>query len=133
MNRKEFVKNTGLAAASIALMPTSLFAGRAEPKIKVAIIGVGLRGQNHLALLLRRDDVELTAICDISERMLGAAKSMITKAGKKQPKVYTGDSNSWQSMVEKEPLDAVIIATPWEWHKPMIIGSLQAGIKYIGT
>ena len=23
--------------------------------------------------------------------------------------------------------------TPWEWHAPMILDSLQAGIKYIGT
>ena len=133
MNRKEFVKNTGLAAASVALMPTGLFASKAEPKVRIAIIGVGLRGQNHLALLLRREDVDLVAICDISDRMLSASQSMISKSGKKQPKVYTGDPYSWKGMVEKEKLDAVLIATPWEWHKSMIIGSLQAGIKYIGT
>ncbi len=27
----------------------------------------------------------------------------------------------------------VIIATPWEWHKPMVIGSLEAGLKYVAT
>jgi len=30
-------------------------------------------------------------------------------------------------------LDGVVIATPWEWHKPMIIGSLDAGVKYVGS
>ncbi len=33
----------------------------------------------------------------------------------------------------KGGLDGVIIATPWEWHKPMVIGSLEAGLKYVGT
>jgi predicted dehydrogenase len=36
-------------------------------------------------------------------------------------------------MLEKEKLDAIIISTPWEWHTPMIIGSLEAGIPYVGT
>src|SRR5687768_10561248 len=132
MNRKEFVRNTGLAAASLAV-PLGLFANNEEPKVRVGIIGVGLRGQNHLSLLLRRNDVEVTAICDISPRMLEAAKAIIAKSGKQQPKVYTGDNNIWRSMVASEKLDTVIIATPWEWHKPMIIGSLQAGLKYVGT
>lgn len=29
----------------------------------------------------------------------------------------------------KGGLDAVIIATPCEWHKSMIVGSVEAGIK----
>jgi hypothetical protein len=94
---------------------------------------VGLRGQNHLDLILRRDDVELIAICDIDNRMLTSSKEMITKSGKKMPQIYTGDDYAWKRMLEKEKLDAVIIATPWEWHKPMIIGSLESGIKYVGT
>ncbi len=60
MNRKDFIKTGGLAAAAMAIMPTGkLFANMADPKVRLAIIGVGARGQGHLDLLLRRDDVEL--------------------------------------------------------------------------
>lgn len=134
MNRKEFIRNTGFAAASLAILPAgSLFAQDAEPKVRMAIIGVGLRGQNHLDLLLRRADVDLVAICDIDNRMLTSAKEIITKSGKKMPQVYTGDEQAWRQMLAKEKLDGVVIATPWEWHKPMIIGALEAGIKYVGS
>ncbi|HVE60348.1 MAG TPA: Gfo/Idh/MocA family oxidoreductase, partial [Chitinophagaceae bacterium] len=134
MNRKEFVKNTGLTVASLAILPSGkLFAQSANPKVRLALIGVGLRGQNHLDLVLRRSDVELVAICDIDERMLTKSKEMITNSGKKMPQVYTGDLYAWKKMLEKEKLDAVIISTPWEWHKEMIIGSLDSGIKYVGT
>ncbi len=136
MNRKEFVKNAGLTAASLAVLPSApLFAGKrnADPKIKMAIIGVGLRGQNHLDLLLRRADADVTAICDVDERMLKSAKEMISKTGKKMPVVYTGDNYSWKKMLDTEKVDGIVIATPWEWHKPMIIGALEAGVKYIGT
>ena len=136
MKRKDFIKATGMTAAAVAIgEPGRLFAmgTRQEEKLRVAIIGVGLRGQNHLDLLLRRNDVELVAICDISDRMLGMAKEIIQKSGKKMPQIFTGDEYTWKKMVELKGLDAVVIATPWEWHKPMIIGSLEAGIKYVGS
>ncbi len=134
MQRRSFLKNTSLAAATLAFTPTSkLFAGTTEEKVKIGIIGVGLRGQNHLELLLRRQDVELVAICDVSDRMLNAAKEIISKSGKKMPEIFTGNAYAWKQMLEKKQLDGVVIATPWEWHKPMIIGSLEAGVKYIGS
>ncbi len=135
MNRKTFIKNAGLAAASITLLPAgSLFASARDIKIKIAIIGVGLRGQEHLDLLLRRNDVELVAMCDIDDRMLSISKEIISKSGKKMPAVFTGDLYAWKKMLEiKGGIDGIVIATPWEWHKEMIIGSLEAGIKYIGT
>jgi predicted dehydrogenase len=134
MKRKDFIKNTSMAAASFAIVPSgSLLAGITDPKVKIGIIGVGLRGQDHLDLILRRDDVELIAICDVDERMLKSAKEAITKSGKKMPQIYTGDNYAWKKMLEKEKMDAVLTATPWEWHKPIVIGSLEAGIKYVGT
>lgn len=134
MNRKEFVRNTTLAAASMAFMPSgSMLAATAEKKIRIALIGTGLRGQGHLDLLLRRDDVDLVAICDVDDHMLSSAKNIITKSDKKMPAIFTGSNDAWKKLLETKGLDGVVIATPWEWHKPMIIGSLEAGIKYVAT
>lgn len=133
MKRKDFIKTTALATAAMAIPGQSLFASSRESKLSIGIIGVGLRGQNHLDLLLRRSDVDVTAICDVDDRMLGMSKTMITKSGKKMPKIYTGDDYAWRTMLKSEKLDGVVIATPWEWHKSMIIGSLQEGVKYVGT
>jgi predicted dehydrogenase len=134
MNRRDFVITSGLTAAALTVLPEkSVFAGYAAEKLKIAIIGVGLRGQNHLELILKRGDVELVAICDIDPKMLEMAKSIINKSGKPMPKVFTGDENAWKKMVQLKNLQSVVIATPWEWHKPMIIGSLEAGIKYVGS
>ena len=135
MNRKEFVRSTGLTAAGLAVLPgQNLFArSNADAKIKIAVIGTGARGIGHVDLLLRRNDVDLVAICDVEERALSSTKNLISKTGKKMPQVYTGDENAWKKMLDKEKLDGVVIATPWEWHKPMIIGSLESGIKYVAT
>jgi predicted dehydrogenase len=133
MNRKEFIKSTAFATAAVTIPGKSFFRTQAEPKVKIALLGTGLRGQNHLEVLLRRNDVDLVAICDVSEIMLSTAKEMLTKSGKKMPQVYTGDNYAWKRLLEKEKPDGVIIATPWEWHKPMVLGALEAGLKYVGT
>jgi predicted dehydrogenase len=132
MNRRNFVKSTGIAAAAFSILPASqLFAQ--QQKIRIAIIGVGLRGQNHLELLLLRNDVEVVAICDINERMINDALELVKKSGKATPKVFKGDVNAWKKLLELKDLNGVIIATPWELHAPMIISSLEAGVKYVGT
>ncbi len=134
MNRKDFIKTSGFAAATFALLPAKkIFAKTEATKVKVAVIGVGQRGMGHVDLLLRREDVELVAICDVDSRTLNSTKEIITKFGKKMPEIFTGDNFSWKQLLEKSSLDAVIIATPWELHKSMIIGSLEAGIKYVGS
>lgn len=97
------------------------------------MIGVGLRGQNHLELALRRTDVEVVSICDVDERMLQDAVSMIGSSGKKQPRMYKEGPLAYRQLLKANDIDAVIIATPWEWHTPMILDALEAGIKYVGT
>src|SRR6476661_1989160 len=136
MNRKEFVRTAGIAAAGLVVLPSgNLFAKEyGDAKVKLAIIGVGARGLNHLELVLRRQDVDLVAICDVEPRTLALAKDMINKTGKKMPQIFTGDNYAWKKLLEiKGGLDGVVIATPWEWHKPMILGALQTGIKYVAT
>jgi predicted dehydrogenase len=136
MHRKDFIKTAGLAAGSFVIPGRSLFAAgkNTDAKVRMGLIGVGLRGQNHLDVLLRRDDVELVAICDVDDRMLTSAKAIISKSGKKMPEIYTGSTSAWEKMLDRKGgVDGVIIATPWEWHKPMILGALEAGIKYVGT
>lgn len=134
MLRRKFLAQTGLTAAALTVGTALAADTKAQnEKIKIAIIGTGLRGQNHLDLILRRSDTELVAICDINEKMLDMAKALIHKTGKIMPQIFTGNIYAWRKMIASVKPDGIIIATPWEWHKEMIIGSVQAGIKYIGS
>jgi predicted dehydrogenase len=135
MKRRSFVKNLSVTAAGLAVLPasSSFAASRADTKVRLGIIGTGLRGQNHLENMLRRTDVEVVALCDINPRMLDSAKALVQKAGKPQPKIYTGDVHAYRELLAARNLDGVLLATPWEWHTPMILDALSAGIKYVGT
>lgn len=122
-----------MAATAFSIIPADRLTATAGSKARLAFIGTGLRGQNHLANALRRTDVDVVAICDINDQMLEMASAIIKKSGKPMPPIFKGDPYAYRQLLELKNIDGVIIATPWEWHCPMVIDSLQAGIKYIGT
>src|SRR3982751_5402411 len=132
MERRKFVKDSMLATAGFSIIP-NMRLNADDKRARVALIGTGLRGQDHLDNLLRRNDADLIAICDVDDRMLQMAGDRIKKSGKPMPQVFKGDPPAYRKLLELKNIDAVIIATPWEWHTPMILDSLQAGIKYVGT
>ncbi|MDW8330333.1 MAG: Gfo/Idh/MocA family oxidoreductase [Cyclobacteriaceae bacterium] len=131
MNRRTFTRQTALASAAVTILPS--FTWSSNKPVRLVFIGVGLRGQHHLDLALRRKDVDIIAMCDIDNRMLQMAFDIVKKSGKPMPKIFTGDQYAWKKMLELKDIDGVIISTPWEWHTPMILGALEAGIRYVGT
>lgn len=131
MKRREFIHTTALSGIVSTIHPFSAFSMKSKnsiEKLNIGIIGTGLRGQNHLNVLLNREDCNVTTICDIDERMLTAALKMYSDRGFSAPKVYTGDVEAYKDMLEKENLDGVIIATPWRWHVPMAVTAMENGI-----
>jgi predicted dehydrogenase len=97
----------------------------------LGFIGVGLRGQNHLDLALKRTDTEVVAICDVQQRMIDMSLKLIADAGKPKPQVIMDGPYGYKKLLENKDIDAIIIATPWEWHTVMCIDSMNAK-KYVG-
>lgn len=133
--RRNFVKAVAVTTAGAAVLPSHLFARpkKANEKVRLAFIGVGLRGESHVALACNRDDVEIVALSDINAQMMDRAKNIIQKAGRPMPQIILGDKTAYKKVFDIKDLDGVIIATPWEWHCPMILDAIAAGIKYVGT
>lgn len=131
-SRRNFIKNTAIVGTGIALLPNFTFGynGVAD-KLKIALIGVGLRGTNHLENLLLRDDVTITAICDIDPVRTKLAVDKITQKGNKKPLVFGKDDYDYKNLLVLDNVDAVIISTPWLWHARMAKDTMRAG-KYTG-
>jgi hypothetical protein len=132
-SRRNFIKNTSLAGAGLFAVPgfaKNIYS--AADKLNVAMIGVGLRGTNHLQNLLLRKDVNVTAICDVDPSRIMLAKDLISKAGAKPPQEFGASDYDYRNLLELKEVDAVIIATPWLWHTRMTVDAMKAG-KYAGV
>jgi predicted dehydrogenase len=134
-SRRDFVKKTTIIGTGIALAPHVTFGTSTnffKDNLNVALIGVGLRGTNHLNNMLLRKDVNVVAICDIDERRNSIALDLMDKAGQKKPLVFGKDVYDYKNLLNLKLVDAVIIATPWLWHTRMAKDAMLAG-KYTGV
>lgn len=115
------------AAAGFALGVAAATASPAPAKpLRVGVIGVGSRGTYLLNLALKLG-VEVPAICDIHEAHLNRAGSLVAKARGKKPEGYSQGPTDYRRMLERDDLEAVIVATPMQVHAAMAIDSLRAG------
>ena len=130
LNRRNFVKLT--AATALASAPArKIFAESIHP-VRIGIIGLGGRGSSLLSTLLGIEGVVIPAVCDIKPERAALAQKLLTDAGRPQPEAYTQGETAFEALNVREDLDAVIIATPWNWHTPMAVSAMKAK-KYVGV
>lgn len=132
MERREFIKNSTLTAVGLTILPGgTLFAKSDNGKVRLGYIGVGARGMSHISEGLLRNDVEIVAICDTQESSLRICRSAIAKADRPAATEYTGGTDSYKKLLDRKDIDAVIIATPWQFHKDQAVDAMKAS-KYVG-
>ena len=129
--RRNFVKKTAALGAGIALSPQLTFGNIniKKEKLNIGLIGVGLRGTNHLNNLLSRVDCNITAICDIDPKRISIAQDLIIGKGQEKATVFGKYDYDYRNLLALKDLDAIIISTPWLWHTKMAKDSMKAG-KY---
>lgn len=88
---------------------------------RVGLIGLGAMGRNHLRLLADLDGVELVAVCDQSE-------AAVETATRKHPVAGYG---SWDEMLEREKLDAAVVAVPTRFHIAAGMAALERGLHVL--
>ncbi len=162
INRRDLLKqalitSAGLAAAS-ALTPmpavaeniTAVDAPEAEPPrelfaksmkgvpfarhdvVRLAVVGTGLRGRGQIGEFLAIEGVRIVAVADTVPEKAARAVKMCTDAGQPAPAVYTTGERDFERLVERDDIDYVYTATPWEWHVPVLLAALRAG-KHCGA
>ena len=99
-----------------------LSAQSAGDSVRVAFIGVGNRGSFLERHMLKVPGIKVVAICDINPDNLKAAIDQAAAAGH-SPDPYT----EYRKLLERKDIDAVVIATPVDFHKEMAIAALEIG------
>src|SRR5215467_3463272 len=126
MNRRNFLRTSGLGCAAIVLTKFPGFAAElADQKKRVGLIGSGWYGKVDLLRLIQVAPVEVVSLCDVDKQMLAEAADIVAgrQLSKKKPRTY-GD---YREMLKEKDLDLVLIATPDHWHALPMIAAAQAG------
>lgn len=137
-SRRNFVKGTAVAGALITSKTQTALAQEQGTKpsnqINVALIGCGAQGEKQLESCIGRSKVEglnFVAVCDIDKRAAKHKAGLIARyqGGDDYREVFKnlGQYEDYREMLDKEEIDAVLIASPDFMHHVHTRASLEAG------
>lgn len=132
-SRREFIKKLGgtsvLLASGSTLVADPAVDTRIIPelekkvspndKVRIACIGMGIQGFSDTNTALQVPGVEMVAAADCYDGRLKRAKEVYGN------QVFT--TKDYQEILDRNDVDAVIIATPDHWHEQMSIDALNKG------
>jgi predicted dehydrogenase len=130
--RRRFLKTAlsaaGAAIAAPTIIPASALGlqGTVAPSERVIVggIGIGNRGNYDLGCFLEQKDVQFAAVCDVRE-----ARRVLVK--KRADELYGSQSclmfKDFREILDRQDIDAVLIATGPNWHCTMAMNAAKAG------
>ncbi len=119
-NRREFAKASALlTAASWARMQAQ---GPPSDRVRLGLIGCGIRGSQLLATALRVPAAQVVAAADLYNGFLEHAKELASGAN-----CNIDTTKDYRRVLDRKDIDAVIVATPDHWHARILIDAARAG------
>ncbi|WP_321345296.1 Gfo/Idh/MocA family oxidoreductase [uncultured Draconibacterium sp.] len=127
MNRRDFVRNSGMAATAFSIVPGTVFGktfGHTAPsdKLNIAGVGIGGMGRNNLRNMSSEN---IVALCDVDWDYAAKTFNDYPNATK---------FKDWRAMFDKmgDSIDAVMVATPDHTHAGVTAHAITLG-KHVYT
>ena len=140
MNRRDFLKGTAwMGAAAFAAGCIGAKSGSPIPggatmqgfavapikKVRIGVVGLGMRGSGAVHRLASIPGTEVVALCDRHADRVAAQQEWLKANGKPAAREYTGEEG-WKALCESD-LDLVYNVTPWHLHAEIGAYAMESG------
>lgn len=133
-SRRNFVKATAATSAGLLIVPSSVaFGSTANSSLGLGIIGCGGRGTYDGGEFLANTDVRITALMDVFEDRVQAARAGFDKLGEAKGHAKIAEANlfkglkSYEKLVASKDVDLVLVTSPPYFHPEHLEAAVNAG------
>lgn len=128
LSRREFLSRSACLAVFPYVVSSSALGDAggeaASSRITMGAIGVGGRGKQVMQSLMGQPGCRMLAVCDVDAKRMNQARDMVnTQYGNQDCATY-GD---YRELLAREDIDAVLIASPDQWHVLQTIEAARVG------
>lgn len=98
--------------------------------VKVGMIGMGNRGSVLIQMfeyLIKNNHAEIVALSDLKEDKLNKNNEYLKTIQQKEAQLYFGAETEWKKVAQRNDIDLLIIATPWNYHTEMSVYGMEQG------
>jgi predicted dehydrogenase len=124
MTRRQFIQGTAMGALALAQAPAILEAAEPDRKVKLGLIGCGWYGMVDVKAAFKAGGVEVVALCDVDADHLKQSADEVEKVQGGRPATF----KLYEDMLKAPGLEAVIIASPPQWHALQLMAALERGL-----
>jgi predicted dehydrogenase len=129
INRRDFLRQGTMGALGLSLLPSMLVKAAPSDRLRIAHIGLGGMGNQHMQWFAALPEVEIVALCDVdSDHLNGTLESLKQLHPDTKAKTY-GD---FRHILDRNDIDAITCATPDHWHAQVATLAFQAGKDVYG-
>lgn len=100
--------------------------------VRVAFIGLGMRGQGAVSRFMHLDGVEVVALCDLREENVKSAQKTLADNGREAAAEYFASAEDWKKICERDDIDLIYNCTDWEDHAPIGVYAMEHG-KHVAS
>ena len=106
---------------------------RCEPidTVRIAFIGLGMRGSGAVYRYTFIDGVKVVALCDVVPENVEKSQQTLLKKGLPKADGYTG-ADDWKTICERDDIDLIYVCTHWDLHTPIAVYAMEHG-KHVAT
>ncbi len=94
--------------------------------VRIAFIGLGMRGSEAIRRYMYLDGVKIVALCDIVPDRVDACNEVLKKNNKPQAEKYSGEEG-WKRVCERTDVDLIYVCTHWTLHTPIAVYAMEHG------
>ena len=96
------------------------------PTVRVAFVGLGMRGPGAVARFTYIPGVQIVALCDYEAARAEACQKYLRSACLPPAKIYSGEKG-YEEVCKRPDIDLVYVATDWDHHFPVAKCALENG------
>ncbi|MCF8373129.1 MAG: Gfo/Idh/MocA family oxidoreductase [Bacteroidales bacterium] len=99
--------------------------------VRIAFIGLGMRGSGAVYRYTFLEGVEIIALCDVVPGNVEKAQQTLADKGFPKADEYTGEED-WKLICERDDIDLIYVCTHWDLHTPIAVYAMEHG-KHVVT
>lgn len=128
-NEKELSRVISTPVPERAAGQTDVLLLKADPipTVRVAFIGLGMRGPGAVERMTHIPGVEIVALCDIEKDRVEKANKRLESKGIAKAQEFYGDTAVWRQVTALPNVDLIYVATDWSSHAMIGIQAMKDG------
>ena len=95
--------------------------------VRVGFVGVGMRGSSAVERYTYIPGVKINALCDVEADRVEAAQKTLEDRGLPKAAGYSGSTEAYKELCERDDIDLVYICTDWKHHVPISLYAMEHG------